>query len=475
MTAPASASPERAAPRAADVVLALGVALALAGVITIQQAASGAPPSPLAYLFAAGFGALQLLRRSVPVAMLVLSVLATFAYYTLQLPTIGVALPVVAALYSTAERGLLRWAIGAGTVVFTVSLLFRLRDDPQPLGSLLGTDAVTNLALIAAALALGSAVRSHRRQITQRELISQLREERARREAQLRIRRERERISRDLHDTVGHALSVISLHTGVARDAVGTDDDSAARALDHVRGQTTESLQELRSMVRLLREGRADGERSADGADRADRADGADGADRADGADEAGGDVSAEEADDATASSTSDGSPRAVRSLADVPSLLAPARRAGLTVRDRVEVPSGSLSGAVDSAGYRVIQEAVTNALRHAAASTLCVDVRVEDRQLRITVADDGRGADGTDEVGTSSAGGVGLLGMRERVHLLGGTFSARTAPGEGFTVRASLPVRLGAAAAATTAGRPVATEGPTTMDEPETREGPTT
>src|SRR5699024_1247146 len=148
VTAPAPAPPPRTVPRAADAVLAAVVAVTLAGVITIQLAAAGLPPSPSAYLFAAGFGALQLLRRSVPVAMLVLSVLGTFAYYTLQLPTIGVALPVVAALYSTAERGLLRWAIGAGVLVFTVSLLFRLRDDPQPLGYLLGTDAITNIALI---------------------------------------------------------------------------------------------------------------------------------------------------------------------------------------------------------------------------------------------------------------------------------------------------------------------------------------
>ncbi|MBP2381616.1 sensor histidine kinase [Brachybacterium sacelli] len=402
MTVPAPTPPERTSPRTFDVVLALVVALALAGVVTIQQAAAGENPDPLAYLFAAGFGALQLLRRSLPVAMLVLSVLGTFAYYTLQLPTIGVALPVVAALYSAAERGLLRWAISGGAVVFTVALAFRLRDDPQPLGYLLGSDAVTNLALIAGAIALGSAVRSHRRQIAQREQISSLHEERTRQDAQLRMRAERERISRDLHDTVGHSLSVISLHTGVARDAVGVDDAAVTEALEQVRGQATQSLQELRAMVHLLRTDQLEGD---DGAD-----------------------VDAGQGDTA----------RQVRSLVDVSAVLAPARDAGLDVRARVDVPAGALSVPVDSAAYRVVQESVTNVLRHATASTLRVEAGIEGGQLQLVVADDGRGTDGV-----AGSSGVGLVGMRERVRLLGGTLSIRSAPGEGFRMEASMPARL--------------------------------
>ena len=116
--------------RTGDALLALGVWLVLC-VIAIVQASAGEAPSALAHLFAAGLGAVLLARRRLPVTVLVLSALGTFAYYTLGLPTIGIALPVAGATFSAAEQGRTRWAVGTGTVVLSVSLLFRLRDDPS--------------------------------------------------------------------------------------------------------------------------------------------------------------------------------------------------------------------------------------------------------------------------------------------------------------------------------------------------------
>lgn len=378
------------APRSGDALLALGVWLVLSSVIAIVQATAGQDPTPLAHLFAAGFGTVLLLRRRLPVPVLLLSALGTFAYYTAGLPTIGIALPVVGALFSAAEQGRARWAIGTGAVVLAVSVLFRVRDDPQPLGTILGTDAMTNLGLLATAVALGVAVRSLREQAAQQEEIARLHEERTRAEAKLRLRAERERISRELHDTVGHSLAVISLHAGVAADALGEEEAPAAQAVGEVRAQAGRSLQELRAMVRLLRE--------------------------EDGAASAG---------------------RLVGSLADVPVLLAPARAAGLAVDTQVDVPAGALSPAVDAAAHRIVQEAVTNALRHAGAGELAVSARLEAGSLRLEIADDGRGA------ADLAHGGVGLEGMRERVRLLGGSLEVRTAPGEGFALRAELPARL--------------------------------
>ena len=378
--------------RTGDALLALGGWLVLSSVIAIVQASAGEAPSPLAHLFAAGFGAVLLARRRLPVTVLVLSALGTFAYYTLGLPTIGIALPVAGATFSAAEQGRTRWAVGTGTVVLSVSLLFRLRDDPQPLGTVLGTDAMTNLGLLAAAVALGVAVRAQREQAEQQEEIARLREERTRHQAELRLRAERERISRELHDTVGHSLSVISLHAGVAADALGAGEGRAADAVGEVRAQAGRSLQELRAMVRLLRE-------ETDGG----------------------------------------GAGRLVGTLADLPVLLAPARAAGLTVHERIDVPVGVLSPAVDAAAHRIVQEAVTNVLRHAGARSLQVGARVQDGRLRLGIIDDGRGvaAQGRGE------GGIGLQGMRERVRLLGGTLAVRTAPGEGFALRVELPARV--------------------------------
>jgi signal transduction histidine kinase len=391
-TPPVPTVPRRSlAPRTADALLALGAWLVLSSVITIVQATAGAAPSPLAHLFAAGFGAVLLLRRRLPLVVLLLSALGTFAYYTLGLPTIGIALPVVGALFSAAEQGRPRWAVGTGAVVLAVSVLFRVRDDPQPLGTILGTDAMTNLGLIAAAIALGVAVRAQRVRDAQREEIARLREERARHEAALRLRAERERISRELHDSVGHSLAVISLHAGVAADAVGDGEPAASAAVREVREQAGRSLQELRAMVRLLRADDGDGP----------------------------------------------GAARLVGSLADVEALLAPARAPGLEVSGRVEVPEGALSPGVDAAAHRIVQEAVTNTLRHARASSLAVTARVGDGRLRLEVRDDGRGAD------RAPGDGAGLAGMRERAGLLGGELTVRTAPGEGFALDADLPARL--------------------------------
>lgn len=378
----------RVTPRVVDVVLAAMVAVVLSVVIALSQAGTGARPSAMAYVFAAGFGAVLLLRRHLPVATLVLSVLGAFAYYTLGYPPIGVALPVVAALYSAAEAGLFRWAVGAGTVMFLVSLSFRLRDDPHPVGHVLGTDSASNLALIAAAIALGYGVRAHRLHRAQQEQIARLTREQTAREAELRIQIEREHLSRELHDTLGHALSVVALHAGVASEAVGRDDDAVANALDHVRQQSSASLQELRSMLRLLR---------TEGGDRA----------------------------------------RRLHSLADVQTILDEARAAGVEVTADITVDAAELPAAVDAAAYRVIQESLTNTIRHADATTARVSAVIDARRLHLTIADDGRGTR------RDAPGGYGISGMTERVRLLGGSLTTRSTPGAGFTVVATIPARL--------------------------------
>lgn len=380
----------RMSPRAVDTVLAAVVAIVLSAIIAVSQDASGAAPTVMPYVFAVGIGAVLLLRRQLPVGVLVLSVLATFAYYTLGYPPIGVALPVMGTLYSAAERGLTRWAIGAGAVVFLVSLFFRLRDDPQPLEHVVGTDAATNVALIAAAIALGYGVRNHRQRIMQQDHIARLTLEQSERDAQLRLQTERERISRELHDTLGHSLTVIALHASVGTEAVGRDDRSVTVALDQVRNQSTTSLRELRSMVRLLRT-------------------------------------------DAEGHAT-----HHVPSLAKLQTIIDEADAAGIEVTTDITLPTAPLPTAVEATAYRVIQESLTNVLRHARASTALVRAAVEDGMLRVVVSDDGQGA-----VTDGGTEGSGITGMTERVRLLGGSLTTRTTPGTGFTVEAEIPARL--------------------------------
>jgi signal transduction histidine kinase len=381
-----SAAPRTVDPRVTDVVLALAMALVVAVVIAADPDAVR-HAGPGAYLFAVGFGALVLLRRRAPRTMLVLTVLGVFAYYALQFAPIGTALPAVAAIYSAAEIRRTGWAVGAGATLVAVATFYRTVGN-TPEEALAPYELVTDVALVAAAIALGVAVRLSRE--------ARVHEARA---AEQRLQAERLRIARDLHDVVGHNLSVIALHSGVAAEAVGRDDDTARRALGHVREATSSTLHELRSTVRLLRG-------------------------------PVGGPAPAATSRDAAPDSAPTG-------LAGVDTLAASARAAGLVVDVGLDVPTGTLDGAVDAAAYRVVQESLTNVLRHAAARRVVVFAEAADGRLALRVADDGRGA------GPGLVPGTGISGMRERVALLGGILTTGDAPGGGFVVAADLPLRL--------------------------------
>jgi signal transduction histidine kinase len=274
-------------------------------------------------------------------------------------------------------------------VVLVVSTAFRVREG-EALGYLLGYEAVTNVALIATAIALGDSLRARRVQLAQQGEIARLTAFQVSREAERRVQGEREGIARDLHDLVGHTMSVISLHAGVAAEAVGRDDATTRRAVEQIRTATSQTLREMRTMVRLLR------------------------------------------------TPAADDTGRAVVSLAGVPTLVDAARKAGLTVRSEVEVDPAALSAAIDAAAFRVIQEALTNVLRHADATRADVTAEVRDGIVHVIVSDDGRGS-----VSEDRAGGHGLAGMAERVRLLGGTSRSGPRAAGGFLVEARLPARL--------------------------------
>jgi signal transduction histidine kinase len=176
----------------------------------------------------------------------------------------------------------------------------------------------------------------------------------------------------------------------VAAEAVGRDDAAARNALEHVREAASGTLHELRSTVRVLR-----------------------------------GPVGSAAADVAPTG------------LAGVDALARPARAAGIDVDLDLDVPPGALDGAIDAAAYRMVQECLTNVLRHAAASRVTVSARVAGGRLALRVSDDGRGA------GPDLVPGSGISGMRERAALLGGSLTAGDGPGGGFVVAADLPLRL--------------------------------
>jgi signal transduction histidine kinase len=202
------------------------------------------------------------------------------------------------------------------------------------------------------------------------------------------IGQERARIARELHDVVAHAISVMVVQAGAAEQVIDDDPEIAGRALKAIRSTGTGALAEMRRMVTMLRDDDHVGELAPQ------------------------------------------------PSVAALPSLVEEARAGGLDVQLQVEGNQRSLPAGVDLATYRIVQEALTNVRRHAAASHVAVMVRYGEHNVEVEVRDDGRGAG--DLIRTS---GQGLIGMRERAALYGGRVETASGNGAGFTVTATLPV----------------------------------
>ena len=375
---------ERLEPWLTDASLAVAVTLVISLVI-----AADAESSPLpGVAWAIGFGALMLLRRRLPLTVLAVTVFGIFAYYALNLPPIGMVLPAVGALYSTAEVRRTSWAVLGAAVLIAVSTFYRF-DDLDPRAQLTGYGFVTELALAAAAIALGSVVRLVRETRAQSARIAALTTAEESRAAEARMHSERVRIARDLHDTIGHTLSVASLHTSVAAEAVDPDDRAAA--LERVRGATSEALRELRRTVKVLREESA---------------------------------------------SETDSGPASTLGLASVSTVVDAARATGLDVTVDLDVDPDRLPRAVDAAAFRIVQESVTNVLRHSGASAANVSAQVHGDELILRIHDDGHGGS------ADTAAGAGIRGMTERAGLLGGRLAAGPNV-EGFEVIARLPIEV--------------------------------
>ena len=204
--------------------------------------------------------------------------------------------------------------------------------------------------------------------------------------ARLAIAEERARIARELHDGVAHSVSVMVVQAGAERLSLTGEQESTRETLRSIEQTGRQALAEMRRLLGMLRK---------------------------------------EEKELALAPQPS---------LDHLDSLVAHVREAGLPVELRVEGARQTVPAGVDISAYRIVQEALTNALRHAGPARARVLVRYGDGEVELEVADDGRGPEG-------NGGGHGLVGMRERVALYGGELkTGRRDGGGGYTVRARLP-----------------------------------
>lgn len=257
-----------------------------------------------------------------------------------------------------------------------------------PVAVFLEVDSVSSPPVSIGAWMLGAYMQTRRRYVRAvEERAATLEREREQLDL-IAAQRERGAIARELHDIVAHSVTVILIGVRGARDVLETEPRVAAETLERVETSAEQSLAELRRILVLLR-----------GQDPAET--------------------------------------RPQPSLADLDELVAGYRAAGLPVRleiagERLGLPSG-----VELSAYRIIEEALTNALKHAGATTVTVELSYGGADLEVRVHDDGTG---TGE--PPGPGGHGLVGMRERAAVLGGELEAGPAPGGGFRVAARLPIR---------------------------------
>jgi signal transduction histidine kinase len=327
-------------------------------------------------------------RRRRTMAALVTVAIAWVSYIALGYAEGGSAVPVLVALYTVAAHCPRRPSLLAAglTAVGVLVALLTTRGDVTP-------DAfVGNFVIFGTAWILGDNLHHRRVYVTGLETRAERLEREREEQAQRAVTAERTRIARELHDVVAHSVSVMVVQAGAARRVLRAEPAKAEEALASVEQVGRQSLNELRRLLGVLRRD-----------------------------------------DDRSFGRTPQPS---IEALGD---LLNSTRKAGLPVHFTVEGTPRPVPPGVDLSAYRIVQEALTNALKHAGPATAAVHLRYDADDLHVVVTDDGRGSGA---IANGDGDGKGLVGMKERVTMCGGELTAGHLPEGGFAIRARLPLQ---------------------------------
>ncbi|MBC7272620.1 MAG: ATP-binding protein [Streptomyces sp.] len=365
-----------------------GLAVVLAAVSALLAAFVGdaRTPNALGWTLLLASTVPLVWRRRRPVLVLLLVVALVAPYHALDFHHSAPVPATMVALYTVAVTGTVRRTVLVGALVLAGTLTSNALTNPGGL-----TETVRIFGWAVAVLILGGYVRVHRQYIAsiveRAERAERTREEEARR----RVAEERLRIARDLHDLLAHSITLIGVQTSVAAHVLAADPErldraAVAGALDDIAETCRSARGELRTTLEVLRDHNTPDVR---------------------------------------------GPLPDLRGLAD---LVDTARAGGADVD--LSVRADGVPPAVGAAAYRIVQEALTNAVRHGGRDDLTVRVRVHQEQdgLHVSVTDDGAGQG-------SATPGFGLIGMRERVRSVGGVLDAGPRAAEGFEVTAVLPL----------------------------------
>jgi signal transduction histidine kinase len=370
------------------------LALVAAGLATAQFVSMPAGSGMLVL----GYGLVLLhtlplaLRRRFPGTVLALVVASGLAGIALDLPPFFAGPAILVAVYSVAAYGSRRVSVAGLAVAELALAAVLLTRFEEPLAWLVW---VQFAGIFGAAWLLGLFAhnyRAHAARLEERTAeLERAREELARRA----VVEERLRLARELHDVVAHAMSVIAVQSGVGAHVADSRPEEVGKALAAIEATSRSALTELRRLLGVLRQ---------------------------------------------------DGEPQAslapVPGLADLDALLAEVAKAGLAVKLRVQGRPAPLPAGLDLSAYRIVQEALTNVVKHAGPARAQVVVGYGDHEVRVEVTDDGRGAATSASDGRAGTG-HGLIGMRERVAAFGGDLEVGPRPGGGFRVAARLPLAV--------------------------------
>ncbi len=320
-------------------------------------------------------------RRRYPVPISLLSGALATVYGLSYLPDPAVPYAGLVGLYSVAAYASQRWAwiaAGLAAVSIGVAMAVDASADVQ--------DVAVNYLLFAAAWLLGDGTRTRRERAGELEERAVQAERTRAAEAERAVVEERNRIAREMHDVVAHHVSLMVVQAEAGPVAVDRNPEQAVRAFDSISATGKQAMAEMRRLLGVLRE-------------------------------------------DGSAQRT----PRP--GLDRLPELVEGVRAAGLSVDLQIDGDPRPLPPSVDLSAYRLLQEALTNASRHAGPAQVQVRVTYAPDALHLDVVDDGLGS-----AGTPGPGGHGLVAMRERVALVGGTLEVGPLDGGGWAVSARMP-----------------------------------
>ncbi|WP_406331959.1 histidine kinase [Streptomyces sp. NBC_00203] len=360
-----------------------------------NQQASLAAALPIAVVLSA----VVALRRVMPEKMLVLAAVAGFAQVVLDVPPAPADFAMLVIIYTVAADGD-RWASRMGLIgglcAATVGQLRWPVRDQGPLGAVL--IVVFQTVPFALAWVLGDSIRTRRAYLAQLEERAARLEKEREAQAKVAVAAERARIARELHDVVAHNVSVMVVQADGAAYVMDAAPDQAKKALETISGTGRQALAEMRRLLGVLRTG--EHQESGEYVPQPD----------------------VEQLDD----------------------LIEQCRTSGLPVDFKVEGTPRPLPSGVELTAYRIVQEALTNTRKHGGANAgASVRLVYFDDGLGLLVEDDGKGAPHElYEEGGADGQGHGLIGMRERVGMVGGTLDAGPRPGGGFRISALLPLK---------------------------------